>query len=156
MTLQKSSGEVPANCIVQRSSAKRLRVGLSAELINTISPISSLSKYRLQEICMPPPPKKLLDQLRTWPACPEWRWGKLVERMQSVSSTMPTAPRRATSTGRSDLSSVTAFASAQNGRDGEKRVPHLPDYWGKSSSCNWVDVSIDVAAYQSHKPLRPW
>ena len=47
--MQKSSGEVPANCIVQRSSAKRLRVGLLAEPIDIVSQIFSLSKYRFQD-----------------------------------------------------------------------------------------------------------
>ena len=63
--MQKSSGEVPANCIVQRSSAKRLRVGLLAEPIDIVSQSFSLSKYRFQEIRMPLPPKKLLDEVRS-------------------------------------------------------------------------------------------
>jgi hypothetical protein len=86
-----------------------LPVGLFAEPIDIISQFHSLSKSRFQEMRMPQRPKRLLDQVR---ACPE-----LAEGMQSVSSAMPTAPRRSTSSGPSDSSSVGSRFGQSTWRD---------------------------------------
>ena len=85
---------------------------------------------------MDPTDKKLLDQVRAFPACPERSRGELAEGMPSLSHTAFFAPSRPTSVGSNATSISTACVTPP------KRCPEPAEGWAfprlRPFSPTWV------------------